>query len=311
MSTGYAGDPDVYPADVRLVDDGEPASAAFLGLCSQDLADRTANLNARLSLLSGNVATMGGAAPVASTSALEALDVSVMSTGDLRFVPGYGWYRLSKVSGDITSYGSSGNDRRPQFMLSDDGLGVWALARSDRLITLRVVPLASGLIPGAAATYDNARLEDYTPSAGDYIHSPFGATLQVTSGTDQPGVLVDLTQALASYRGFRILFAGIRLWPPGGHSALPEFMPRLGLWRADQDGADVYAPTPLSAAMAVDSSGNVVSYEVRHELNLTAVSSDESIIEYGHSYTLGIFSEGGTDSSGGTRVTGINLTIGL
>lgn len=46
--TGYVGDPASYPADVRLVDDGQPASAAFLGLADQDLADRTANINARL-----------------------------------------------------------------------------------------------------------------------------------------------------------------------------------------------------------------------------------------------------------------------
>ncbi len=48
MSTPYAGDPALFPAGVRLVDDGEPASAAFLGLCSQDLADRTAWLKAQL-----------------------------------------------------------------------------------------------------------------------------------------------------------------------------------------------------------------------------------------------------------------------
>lgn len=44
MPTNYAGNPLSYPTNVRLTDDGEPASAAFLGVGNQDLADRTAFL---------------------------------------------------------------------------------------------------------------------------------------------------------------------------------------------------------------------------------------------------------------------------
>lgn len=68
MSENYDGDPTNYPTHVRLVQDGEPASQAFLALADQDLADRTAFLHALIATVTGAPVIYVAAGPTTWTA---------------------------------------------------------------------------------------------------------------------------------------------------------------------------------------------------------------------------------------------------
>jgi hypothetical protein len=51
MSTSYAGNPANYPANVTLIDDGDPPNETTFSTPLEQLADRTANLAARVAVV--------------------------------------------------------------------------------------------------------------------------------------------------------------------------------------------------------------------------------------------------------------------
>lgn len=96
----YSGNPANYPADVRVVEDGDEANEINLGAGDRDNADRTANLDARLAAIGMVSPTSGGVTRHRTVGTLfDLANEGPVNDGDFRFVDGYGLYRYSAASG--------------------------------------------------------------------------------------------------------------------------------------------------------------------------------------------------------------------
>lgn len=92
MTDHIAGNPATFPATVALWEDGDPPDAAHFNLGPEDLADRTANLDARVT-----------AEVAARVAAINALYKIVDTTGSAWSAGGYGAQILDMTSGSYVS----------------------------------------------------------------------------------------------------------------------------------------------------------------------------------------------------------------
>lgn len=152
----YAGNPSNYPADTKLIDDGDDANATTMSAVLKPIADRTAYLKAfKDSVESAGVTRIRTAA---SFAAIEAM--TGMAEGDLVLLPAYGLYRYEPLAKPDTMpcglpwvvkpTGAIGGWMSAALLLSDAALPVGAAA-AGRAVTLD----SAGKVP-KARTYQPA-----------------------------------------------------------------------------------------------------------------------------------------------------------
>jgi hypothetical protein len=356
MSTPYAGDPLSYPTNVRLVDDGEPASAAFLGLCSQDLADRTAWLKANLALgatppakqdanadatiaddvgyvlIGARAASIALTLPAAAPIGRKLVIVETAGQGD------FGAHSVGVVAPGGQAILSTAGAAGPVIFYPYDRIILEKINATTWIASVQPACTA-GAIAGTYNDfhYDSARTTlpivlgitaAGTPVAdGDELTdvvqygAPSGATLVVDYRGAQPqypvneagrtGILLDTSwlaaMVVGPQYGALIKSVTLRFAGPGGHPALPQYMPKFGLYRyAANTGARV--STNSVAALVTDTSANVAAYETEHDLTFTCDQNNRVLS--GYRWWLEFFGEGGTNSAGGSMLVSLTYSMG-
>lgn len=116
------------------------------------------------------------------------------------------------------------------------------------------------------------------------------------------------TAANNTTRGPLLKTITLRMLPPGGHAALPQYMPKFGIYRIDPTTPGGRTPMNSTSALVTDTSANVATYETEHSLTFTCDFAN--IILPGYRYWLEYFDEGGTNSAGTMLIREILFTFG-
>lgn len=279
--TDYAGNPALYPANVRLAEDGQLANAAFLGIPSQDLADRTAWLAAQLALLAAQVGPVYGAA-LSSLSALKAINTTSLSTGTIRFVNLIGVYILQKPE---VNGGTSGE---PWKVAPTTGTGVWMLA--DLAPQRRTVPVIATAMSVGDVTGGTESTCDLVSSSSNVriISSPQG--IHITSGLADSTKVFGFSATLDPYlRSGHQLSAVFAYLNSAGGTYPAAFMPRIGVFRkliVEAAQSDVLEPLKSTGgAYALDTTASDVDFAAAHFIQY--VPDQNHVIDLGN-YTYSV-----------------------
>lgn len=312
MSENYDGNPANFPEHVRLVQDGEAASEAFLALADQDSADRTAWLRAQLALTYSSL-----------TTSLAGVDVTTLDDGAIRnTAEGIYVYRAGATapSGTPSTY-------FPWMVKPTVGDGLWFLENtysvSSRQITVPLRPLGLAFVDTSAG--------DEMSGTGDFAYgnivgpgSDKGPGIFVAQGTgfyphevnadpsfdggvgegSHYGTLVDLTPFLTPFIGLAIFNFELFLRGAAAYGAnLPNVMPAFGVM-AKLGSAETMRTGNLPER---DPSATVADYKLTHAITYTPdknqriIGSDPLVAR--------IFTEGGNHALPGTLFLGLRITI--
>lgn len=319
MSENYDGNPDNYPVHTRLVQDGEPAAQAFLALADQDLADRTANLNARIVAINSAVST-----PISNTN-LKAIDTTTTSAGTVQNTVD-GLYRFV-----ATSPPSDVANAFPWLVAPTTGPGTWVL--ESWVTDLGTMTVGVRAIPQGITFVDNSDPpngemggptqfglgavgpDSFTPGIFALQSTGFVALdVNDDSGLDggpglgsHYGTTIDLTGPLAPYIGLRIVSVVMHITGAIAYTSMPNVVPALGVVTFDPT-TGLRSTLAASDGPARDTSGTVSAYKTKHTLTYACNQNNR----IGASSTQArIYIEGGNHATAGTFFEGfaINLSV--
>lgn len=287
MGSQYAGDPEVFPADFTIPDDGDPTSASTVNVAFEALGDRTAFAWARLNVLPNHAALTAIAAP---------------ANGMMRFVAGHGHYVFDT---------SATTGFAPFRLAADDStVGGWVAGSAHETTKVVIVPPANTALSMSGAwgspTFPFAPTYPVSIEVFRYVNGSVYYTPINLFANEAYGISVPLDQSLVN--GSTLTQVRFQWQGNAAHAALPGLMPSFCVARVDKESGVVLSLS--STTFLSDTSANAAAYDLRHWVTLTP-DQFNAIDKSTYGYFAFCWGEGGTNARTMAALHSIELTMSV